>query len=204
MGPLRRLFRDVKIFIQCLPYLPWIMVPFFTSDPKAELYLGPLNTCELLLQGLLCLYETSLLIMALPALLILPGSIFFLVAGVAVLMVLLISWPLQGPSIQYSNMDESLQAIAQQHRDERWIFVNGCAASSHVLQMNIDRLSQIFGRAVVGIHNATYGIFADLLECIVQRVTGYQNRDVRDTYGEVKAVLLDPTVDKVVLIGHSQ
>ena len=45
---------------------------------------------------------------------------------------------------------------------------------------------------------------ADILECLVQRCFSYKSKDVRIAYSYVKAVLVDPTVKKVVLIGHSQ
>lgn len=45
---------------------------------------------------------------------------------------------------------------------------------------------------------------ADILECLVQRCFSYKTKDVRIAYSYVKAVLVDPTVKKVVLIGHSQ
>ena len=40
--------------------------------------------------------------------------------------------------------------------------------------------------------------------CLIQRAISYHNFGVRSTYAYVKAVLVDPTVTKVVLIGHSQ
>ena len=50
----------------------------------------------------------------------------------------------------------------------------------------------------------SYGLPADLFECLVQRCFSYKTKDVRIAYSYVKAVLLEPTVKKVVLIGHSQ
>jgi len=50
----------------------------------------------------------------------------------------------------------------------------------------------------------SYGLPADLLECLIQRCFAYSGTDVRVTYSYVKATLVDPTVSKVVLIGHSQ
>ena len=45
---------------------------------------------------------------------------------------------------------------------------------------------------------------ADLIECLIQRCFSYRTMDVRVTYDYVKACLIDPTVTKVVLLGHSQ
>ena len=50
----------------------------------------------------------------------------------------------------------------------------------------------------------SYGIIADLGMCLLQRATSYHDEGVRLTYAYVKAILVDPTVTKVVLIGHSQ
>lgn len=77
--------------------------------------------------------------------------------------------------------------------------------SSHRgLQANIDLLSATFGRPVIGVHNKTYGLPFDLVECLIQRGFAYNTLDVRVAYDYVKACLCDPTVRKVILIGHSQ
>ena len=40
--------------------------------------------------------------------------------------------------------------------------------------------------------------------CLIQRAISYHNTSVRLTSAYVKAILVDPTITKVVLIGHSQ
>lgn len=50
----------------------------------------------------------------------------------------------------------------------------------------------------------SYGIFADLAVCLIQRAISYHDLGTRLTYSYLKAILVDPTVTKVVLIGHSQ
>lgn len=50
----------------------------------------------------------------------------------------------------------------------------------------------------------SYGILADLGMCLIQRAVLYHDCGSRLTYAYVKAMLVDPTVTKVVLIGHSQ
>ena len=76
--------------------------------------------------------------------------------------------------------------------------------SNKGLQANVDLISATFGRPVIGIHNTTYGLPFDILECLIQRDFAYNSLDVRIAYDYVKACLCDPTVRKVVLIGHSQ
>lgn len=50
----------------------------------------------------------------------------------------------------------------------------------------------------------SYGLPGDILECLVQRCFAYSSMDVRVAHSYIKATLLDPTVNKVVLVGHSQ
>ena len=202
--PWRLFFQDAGVLIKMLQYLPWMFLPFKSRDDKAELSLSGENIMVLLLQALLFLYETFLLLLFFPALLVLPGGIFSIVAGISFIFILLITWPMEGPAIVLSTMDHLTQASAEGHKDERWIFINGTASSHTSLQSNVDRIAKTFGRAVVGIHNKTYGLIVDLIECLIQRVFGYYTRDVRVAYEQIQSLLRDPTVEKIVLIGHSQ
>lgn len=65
-------------------------------------------------------------------------------------------------------------------------------------------ISRIFQRPIQGIHNKTYGILFDLIECTVQRTFGYPTLDIRLAYESISAMLAQPGVSKVVLIAHSQ
>ena len=65
-------------------------------------------------------------------------------------------------------------------------------------------LPQSSGPTVDKLSTRSYGIFADLGQCLIQRAISYHDFGVRLTYDQVKAFLVDPTVSKVVLIGHSQ
>lgn len=69
---------------------------------------------------------------------------------------------------------------------------------------NIDLLSSIFKRPVVGIHNRTYGVVFDLMECLVQRCFSYSTEDTRIMYQHLKSVLQDQRITRVVCIAHSQ
>ena len=51
---------------------------------------------------------------------------------------------------------------------------------------------------------SSYGIIGDLVECLIQRSLSYNTTSCRLTYDYVKACIADPTVRKIVLIGHSQ
>ena len=87
---------------------------------------------------------------------------------------------------------------------ERWIFVNGICAGTRLLQQNLDHISAIFHRPVLGVHNRTYGLILDLVECLVQRDFGYMTSDIRIVYNTLKSALLDPVLKRVVVVAHSQ
>ncbi|KAK4694602.1 hypothetical protein P7C71_g3005, partial [Lecanoromycetidae sp. Uapishka_2] len=203
-NPLRLMMQDAGVLITMLPYLPYIFLPLRANDESSELYLNLQGARDMLLQSWLFIMETNLLLMAVPAFLALPGAFSITAIVLCSVTVYLVAYPMEGPRLAESNMDSLTETMAGQHKDERWLFVNGCATGHSGLQKNIDRISRTFGRAVVGIHNKTYGLPADVLECIIQRTLAYRTNDVRMTYSYVKAVLVDPTVHKVILIGHSQ
>lgn len=69
---------------------------------------------------------------------------------------------------------------------------------------NLNRLALTFKRPVLGIHNKTWGIIFDVIECLIQRNFGYATRDVREAYKAVKEHLYNPGLSKVVFILHSQ
>jgi hypothetical protein len=72
------------------------------------------------------------------------------------------------------------------------------------LQSNVDRLSQTFGRRVIGIHNPSDGILFDLIQCLIQRNLSYSTSDVREAYLSIKEAILDTRIKKIVFILHSQ
>ncbi|MCJ1265575.1 hypothetical protein MMC22_005455 [Lobaria immixta] len=203
-SPLRLLTQDVAVLISKLPYLPWIIRPFLTSDPNAEFYLSLRGVRDIVLQSFLFILETVVLLSAVPAFLVLPGAMFIGVAALFFTLICIAAWPMHGSKLVYSKMDESTVSKAQQHENERWIFINGCLTTHTGLQKNVDRLSKTFGRAVIGVHNKSYGFIADIVECLIQRCFAYSTRDVRVTIDYVKACLADPTITTVILVGHSQ
>ncbi|ETN46957.1 uncharacterized protein HMPREF1541_01147 [Cyphellophora europaea CBS 101466] len=97
-----------------------------------------------------------------------------------------------------------LESRDPKHSGERWVFINGVAAGSHWTQANLNRIARTFQRPVLGIHNATYGIVFDVLECVIQRTFGYPTLDIRTAYAKVSELLGQADVDKLVFIAHSQ
>ncbi|KAL1604070.1 hypothetical protein SLS60_005662 [Paraconiothyrium brasiliense] len=92
----------------------------------------------------------------------------------------------------------------KKHEEECWIYLNGVSVGSHWLQSNLNRLALTFRRPITGVHNRTYGLVFDLLQCILERDFLYATTDIRRSYVTIKASLLKEKNKKVVLILHSQ
>lgn len=203
-GPLWLFIEDACVLFKMLRYLPNIILPIKASSHDDELAVNVEGTWELVVQGFLFIFETVLLLATPVGILFFPGALFIPALSLACGHVWLICWPLHGPNVCYSSKDTATPASAHKHCDERWVFVNGCATNHAGLQKNIDRLAKTFDREVVGIHNKSFGLVADLLECLVQRSFAYKTQDVRIAYLSLKPYLIDAAIKKVVLVGHSQ
>jgi hypothetical protein len=90
------------------------------------------------------------------------------------------------------------------HEGEKWVFINGVAVGSHWLSSNLERLAITFRRPILAVHNPTYGIPFDVIECILQRTFAYPTLDIRKAYSAIATLLSDPSVKKLVLVAHSQ
>jgi hypothetical protein len=197
-------FQDTRTLFSMMNYLPWVVIPFCTNCEDAELYLHGKNLWALITISIATLLTFIGGILAIPAFIILPGGLIALVLALGTAIVHGICARIQGPMIVHSKLTPETKALASKFAHERWIFVNGCCVANVGLQMNCDRLSRTFNRPVLGIHNRTYGIVGDLTECVIQRAFNYNTGDSRYAYDHVKAALADPSVKKVVLVGHSQ
>ncbi|KAL8864268.1 MAG: hypothetical protein Q9174_007411, partial [Haloplaca sp. 1 TL-2023] len=170
--PLWLLLKDTFILIKNLRFVPLIFLPLksevekqnaATQSPtgtKPKLFSSVLNSGIQILLGVL---ELILLILFIPALISLPGILFFALALLSFLLIKLLAYPTQGPRILLSNMDTHTSQLASHHQDERWIFINGICTGTSGLQENIDRLSLLFGRSVTGVHNQSYGMLGDVV-----------------------------------------
>ncbi|WVF69080.1 hypothetical protein IAT40_003854 [Kwoniella sp. CBS 6097] len=87
---------------------------------------------------------------------------------------------------------------------ETWLFVNGIGTSRSGLQLILNALFKLFGRKVIGIENRTFGIWFDLVECMLQRDLTWQTTDTRMGYNIIASHIADPNKEKVVLMAHSQ
>ena len=126
-SPVRLMLQDAGVLITMLPYLPYIFLPFKAKNPSDELYMDIKGARDAILQCWLFVIQSALLLVTPIAFLLLPGALSIAAVALCCLTVYLVSWPMEGPSVTYSNMDDATGALAEKHRDERWIFVNGTA-----------------------------------------------------------------------------
>ncbi|KAL9024242.1 MAG: hypothetical protein Q9196_006659 [Gyalolechia fulgens] len=203
-GPLWLLIKDIRVLTAALPYLPLLFFPFKPKSEKQANHSRLASYRDTVVQALLCLIELALLILFIPALISLPGMLFIVALFACILIIRLVAWPTQGPRIAESTVHQGTPPMLQRRPDERWLFINGICTGRSGLQQNVDRISLLFGRKVLGIHNQSYGIIGDIVECLLQRCLSYSTMDVRVANEVIKQHLVDPLVQKVVLLAHSQ
>ena len=124
-NPLRLLLQDTAVLLANLRYLPNVFLPFKAQDSSDELYLDLRGIRDDVLQAFVFMLESALLFLAAPAILILPGGLWMAALTIGCLAVYLLCKPMEGPTVLYSNMTEETLALAEQHRNERWLFING-------------------------------------------------------------------------------
>ena len=125
-NPVRLLTRDVAALLSTMWYLPYMILPFRTSDRQAELYPSQYGLWDLFLQSWLLGVKLTLLVLVPAALVLLPGLLFIFGMVAAFLFIYMLSWPMHGSRIVYSRMDDATIASAKDFGHERWLFVNGC------------------------------------------------------------------------------
>ena len=123
--PIRLMIEDAGVLFRLRTYVPEIMSPFFTRNKDSELYPSLANLKVGILQTVLALIQVLFLVLGIPAFLWLPGGVFLAATACFCLACYLMTLPMQGPPINYSNMDTTTKVLAEQHKDERWVFVNG-------------------------------------------------------------------------------
>ena len=123
--PIRLMIEDTVVLLRLLRFVPTTLAPFFTKNKDAELFMSLANAKVGFLQTFLILIQILFLVMVIPAFMSLPGVIFSAATALFCLACYLITLPMQGPAINFSNMDSYTKVLAEQHRNERWVFVNG-------------------------------------------------------------------------------
>ncbi|KAI1475080.1 hypothetical protein F4774DRAFT_429242 [Daldinia eschscholtzii] len=203
--PWKLVFWDFWYFIKYAKSLLWVLLPLWPC------YGGDFDELSFTFQHVWCLFVHTILIILqvafllafLPAMFILPGSIF--VPGLVSFFIVnaLICRTLNGSTIQYTS-EPRYSPHWEKFEHEQWIFLNGVSIGEAWLKDNLNRLALTFGRPVLGIHNRTSGIVFDIIECIIQRCFGYATTDIRLVYKILKDKLYNPQYTTVVFILHSQ
>lgn len=123
--PIRLMIEDAVVLFRLLLYVPKLLAPFYTIDKGAELYPCFENAKVGFLQTLLALMQALFLLIVIPAFVLLPGGVFLGATALFCLACYLITLPMQGPPVNFSHMDNFTKTLAEQHKNERWVFVNG-------------------------------------------------------------------------------
>lgn len=221
------LFNDCLLFVRLSITWPLtagllsIVLPFrpFPSGKLDELYPSKSNIWAIVVHGVLfiaqCLFLISLvalLFMGVPAILYFVYIVGFVGANMLISNVCLNGGSGQGKywvaGAEYAaNPTDDGEAWVSKdpaHEGEKWVLINGVAVGSHWLSSNLERLAMTFRRPILAIHNPTYGIPFDVIECILQRTFAYPTLDIRRAYSSIAALLVDPNIKKLVLLAHSQ
>lgn len=120
------IFQDTIVLLSNLRYLPGIILPFKAKDSSDEFYLDFSGCRDTILQLGLFILESAMILFAVPVILILPGAFSLAAVMACCLVIFLMCYPMEGPDVIYSNMSKYTLGQAEQHKDERWLFVNGC------------------------------------------------------------------------------
>ena len=131
-APLQLFFRDIKLVLTLLRWLPKLFSPLRTESPYGELYMSSRNIWEILLHVFLGLCGGLMVLVSVPLLIAAPVSLFVLYVVVCRGLMFLLSWPLNnGPRTVTSNADLGDVVVKP---EERWAFVNGVCAGQYWLQ----------------------------------------------------------------------
>ena len=88
--------------------------------------------------------------------------------------------------------------------DQAWFFVNGLATDRNVLMLNAAYLSELFGRPLTLIHNASCGLLPDVAECALGKGWSGVSEAARVAFAPIYVALKQPQCRRVVLLAHSQ
>ena len=125
-SPVRLLMSDIGALLSMIWYLPYMILPFQSTDQQAELYPSVNGLRDMIFHTWLFTMEFTLLMLLPAALIFLPGLFFLFGMLAAFLCIYMLSWPMQGSRIIYSRMNNATVASAKEFGHERWFFVNGC------------------------------------------------------------------------------
>lgn len=82
--------------------------------------------------------------------------------------------------------------------------VNGVAETGTGAQEAIDHIHGLVRRPVTALMNRSLGLWFDFLQSILQRNLFLPTRDVRNGYKYVHEAIMNCTLERIVLVAHSQ
>ncbi|KAL1411876.1 hypothetical protein Q8F55_002858 [Vanrija albida] len=192
-SPWKLLCRDLRYTASTFWQLPDIFLPL--SDTG-----GDIRLTGIIAQVLMLVISLVLAVLiVLGALGVAP--LLLVLAVLATVVFVRVASALQGASTRQSKADVPSAVNADK---EKWLFVNGICTTGSGAQSNVDRLQTLFHRPVTAVLNRSLGMLFDLGECILQRDYRLITQDIRVGYFALRDAVLDPKLERVVLIGHSQ
>ncbi|KAI9708273.1 MAG: hypothetical protein M1828_003091 [Chrysothrix sp. TS-e1954] len=205
-SPFRLFGEDVMLLMKNWRLSLNVILPIISPDPlpgvKPE---SGLITRDYCLMAVLLAIELPALIAVIPAYLLLPGWVFMAGLGSLYALIWILSRTMWGDIVVDSQAKLPLDAKKlKQYEHEKWIFINGISTSRNMMERSCSAISATFKRPVTGIHNRSWGLIGDLIECLIQRSFNYETEDVRVAYECLKSHLEDEGVRKIVVIAHSQ
>jgi len=114
--------------------------------------------------------------------------------------------PLLVPFFLYYTGSSStiISSTVNNYPHEKWFFTNSISVPHWWLQQNGRRIEQLFDRPVTLIHNRTFGLLFDLLDCILGRTYNFSNETIETSSRVLKEALVDVQIKKVVLLSHGK
>ncbi|WVW85150.1 hypothetical protein I302_107188 [Kwoniella bestiolae CBS 10118] len=189
--PLTMLWKDFWILVRNFPTIGLILWPI--PKPAVDITFN-----GIFLQIFLVIVSILLTVLCLV-------SFFVGIPSPVIASLALATW-LYGYNFILGKNRITYQNIPGEDKDDKevWLLVNGIGTSKSGLQLILDTLYKQFGRRVIGVHNRTFGIWFDFVECMLQRDLLWNTTDTREGYNIISRHVADPTKEKIVLMAHSQ
>ncbi|KAK6907925.1 hypothetical protein I203_101926 [Kwoniella mangroviensis CBS 8507] len=189
--PLTMLWKDFWVLVGCIPTVFFIFWPV----PKPGI--------DATIKGLIL--QVFLVVVSLILTAVCLVSFFVGIPSPVVASLVLATW-LYGYNFILGESRITYQNIPGDDKENKevWLLVNGIGTSRSGLKLILDTLYTQFGRKVIGVHNRTFGVWFDLVECMLQRDLFWNTTDTREGYNIISRHVADPDKEKIVLMAHSQ
>ncbi|BEI79725.1 hypothetical protein CcaverHIS002_0102540 [Cutaneotrichosporon cavernicola] len=185
--------RDLGWVFAHLNMVPWIVLPmtYDKSGPNSSSFLAVIAQVIMIPFSLILTvaFLTSAVV-GIPPLILALGVL---------LLFIWIAEKAQGATTQFVTSDDAVGTDT-----EAWFFVNGVMTTNSGAEDIALRLHELFKRPITAVLNRSYGLWFDLLECMMQRDLLLTTSDIRVGYKTVRKAVLDTRRKRIVIIGHSQ